>query len=181
MKLHLFLLSHLRTSLGDPSGLVPDINSASKGLRRFETQQASIGWSNLFCGFVSSTLADYMDGHLPENAKYDRQEWVIWFLQLIQSWVAEWWHDRCQFEHRKDKQHVAATRQNLLHRIEQVYKVQDKVPHPFRHCFTVSLNYFQYKSDNFLQNWLTLYQHLILEAASGPKRQKNITGFFQFL
>ncbi len=77
MKLHLFLLSHLRTSLGDPSGLVPDINSASEGLRRFETQQASIGWSNLFCGFVFSTLADYMDGNLSESENCDGQEWVI--------------------------------------------------------------------------------------------------------
>ena len=122
-----------------------------------------------------------MDGHLLESANCDGQEWVICFIPLIQRWVAECWHARCQFEHRKDKAHVAATCQHLLHRIEQVYKVRDKVPHIFRHCFTVSVEYFQDKSDNFLQNWLTLYEQLILEAASDPKRQQNITEFFHFL
>ncbi len=40
------------------------------------------------------------------------------------------------------------------------------------------MNYFQDKSDNFLLNWLTLYERLILDAARDPQWQKTITEFF---
>ena len=73
-----------------------------------------------------------------------------------------------------------ATRLNLLHQIEQVYFVQHKVPISFWHCFKYSLKSYQDKSDNFLENWLILYEKLILESAQDPKRQQNITEFFPF-
>ena len=83
-------------------------------------------------------------------------------------------------EHRKEKEHASATRLNLIRHIEAVYAVQHKVPIIFRHCFKFSQDYFQDKSDNFLLNWFTLYKKLILEAASDPTRQQNITKFFLF-
>ncbi len=76
---------------------------------------------------------------------------------------------------------MAATCLQLLHCLEQAYNPQHKVPTSFKHCFKVPLNFFQDKSDNYLQNWLTLYEQLILDAATDPQRQQNITEFFSFL
>ncbi len=111
-----------------------------------------------------------MDHHLPKKASCDGPEWVRRLLKLLQSWLADCWHIRCKHEHRKDQEHASASRLNLLHRIDQVYAVQHKVPEFFRHCFKYSTHYFSDKSDNFLENWLTLYEKLILNAAQDPQQ-----------
>ena len=181
LKLQLLLVSHLKHFLGDSPP--PDLNVAlsSTGLQRFVREQTSIGWGNLLSGFTSTSLATYMDTYLPEEANCDGPEWVIRLLRLLQLWVANCWHARCKHEHRKEKEHASATRLNLLSRIEHAYSLQHKVPHSFRHCFKFSTGSFQDKSDNFLENWLTLYEKLILGAAQDPQRQQNITEFFTFL
>ena len=180
MKLHRTVISQLKFSLGDGPVLEVADLSASPALQRFVLEQGRIGWYNLLCGFVSSSLAKYMDRHLPDEANCDGPEWVIRFLRLVQSWVADCWHTRCNFEHRKTKENESTTRLNLLSRIEQVYAVKHQVPISFRQCFKYSLKYFTDKSDSFLVNWLTLYEKLILDAAQDPKRQQTITEFFPF-
>ena len=75
---------------------------------------------------------------------------------------------------------MTATWLHMLQRIDKVYTLRHKVPVTFQHCFKTPLQVFQEKSDNYLQNWLTLYEQLILHAALDPKRQQNITEFFLF-
>ena len=181
VKLHHILVSQIKHFLkdGDSPGTVG--SNASSALQQFVEEQETIGWGNLFCGFVSLRLATYMDNHLRDQDNCDGPEWVIRLLRLLQSWVAECWHARCQQEHQKNKEHASATRLNLLSRIEHVYEVQHKVPVSFWHCFKYPLKYFHDKSDNFLENWLILYEKLILDSAQDPQRQQNITEFFSFL
>ncbi len=109
LKLQRILVSHLQVSLGDLNSPVSGGEAASDGLKKFERQQIDIGWNNLLCGFAASTLAQYMDEHLPEQANCDGQEWVVRLLKMIQGWVAELWHARCKVEHGKEKDHLAAT------------------------------------------------------------------------
>ena len=102
LKLHLMVLSQLRYSLGggpEPASL----SSVSSSLCQFCAEQNGIGWFNLFCGFVSSSLAEYMEEHLPDNSNCDGPEWVVRLLRLIQSWVADCWHVRCKHEHSKKR------------------------------------------------------------------------------
>ena len=165
----------------DGPPLVESGSAASPELQKFLDEQEIIGWSNLWWGFVSLSLAIYMDENLPEEANVDSLEWVVCLLWLLQSWVADCWHFWCKHKHRRDKEEASATRQNLLHRIETVYSLQHMVPQSFQHFFGCSSSFFQDKSDSFLENWLILYEKLVLEAAHDPKRQQNITEFFTFL
>ncbi len=179
LQLWVVFLFELKLAIGDPTGLQYLLDSVSLGLLDFIQRQRNIGWENIFCGFISSSLGEYMEDRMRDNDYCDGFEWVVIFLCLVQTWVADTWHRLCKIEHDKNKQDASATRLQLKHRITTVFGFQHQVPPVFRRCFRHDLEYFQDKSDNFLRNWLELYEELITQAATDPQHQTFLTEFFK--
>ncbi len=178
LKLHLLLVHKLRQTLGLHSTGPPDFHNTSSLLKQVHEQQQSIGWSNLFCGFVTRSLTKYMDVQLSLEENASGSQWVHGLLNLLQQWVASVWVRRCKLEHNKHREEQSATRQQLLQRIAQVYSVRHKVPFSFQKCFDTPLQTFPQKSDNFLFNWLGLHEEVILNAATEPLTQSCMLDFF---
>ena len=178
LKLHLLIISNLRNALGLAPSSAFTVEGASDSLQRFQGQQHDIGWLNLFCGFVSTSLKSYIESQLPSDLDKSGEDWVIGLLRHLQRWVTNTWIRRCKLEHNKHREEQSATRQQLLHRITEVYQLRHRVPSTFGKCFDFPIHKFENKSDNFLFNWLDLHEKVIKTAASNPIQQSRILDFF---
>ena len=121
LKLHLLLVNCLRQVSNLSSPGPQHFTEAFSALRKFYADQNKISWENLFCGFVSKSLATYIEAHLPDDANESGNTWVVGLLRLLQKWVTSVWIQRCKLEHNKQKQEQYDTSQNLIQRIEQLY------------------------------------------------------------
>ncbi len=178
LKLHLLIMRSLRQALDLPSSTIPSLTNASEALQQFQAQQTSIGWANLFCGFVLKSLAWYMDDQLPPDLDESGNQWVVGFLRHLQKWVTSTWIRRCKLEHNKHREEQSATRQHLLQRIYILHEQRHKVPFHFQKCFDTPVKLFPKKSDNFLSNWLIIHEEVLHQAIAAPLKQSCMFDFF---